>query len=358
MTLIFPSWTEYLEEVYSPTCKSEYNFPREVNLAELLGALNFCAENEEITREEPFRMADLIVNNGHLEVNFTEVSEEKLFDNLIAINLGVAQFIVVGNASTNQFIKVDNRIKDVLGIEPEEFTLPRICGLDVTHELFHPDDIPHVLRLTTFLILIANLKGIRIDPYQDYYKVKFRIGYSDDASKYTIERKIYLSSKCNVANELIHFDVWTKTHDWDRFEGVHLIMESPDYGKRNFVSMLVFVLNAIKLGFSPKEILLLRVVVQYKSNYIQLQAYNSLFEDEFNQNKVLLTDNQFKHKKRYLVKKIERAFLSDVHPLSDKRLLEDANFHFKASQLGLVHAPECFEKIVLNWIRRESPLTG
>ncbi len=348
MKYVFPNWTEYLEDLFSKENKNKYSFPEKVQLTDLLDKLNYLNENKSVIKTDPAKLSELLLSNGQMQFGFTEIQEERLIENLKNAQLGNDQFIVIGDSSAHDFIKVDERIKDVLGIEPEEFNLARICGLDTTHELFHPEDIIHVLRITSFIIVVASLKGIQINPYKDYFRVRFRTGYSQESMKFTMERKIYLSSKNSNENRLIHFDVWTKTHYWNSFEGIIAVFESPESGKRNFISLLVYILNAMALGFSPKDLFLLSIINNHKSNKEQLEVLNKLFREKNGLTSELMSDVQFKHFKRYLTKKIDSAILMDLHPLSDRDNLTRSSLSFKATQLGLLKRPQCFEEILLN----------
>ena len=316
--------------------------------------MNVLAENKAILELDPGRMAEILVSSGHLQVNLSEVKEDDLIRHFESLNFGPSQFFVIGDSSLNEFIKVDSRVKDVLQIEPSELTLARICGLDDKHELFHPEDIPHILRLTSFAFIINSLRGVKIDPYKDYLQTRFRIGYSDQSQHLTIDRKIYISSRSHLTDKLFHFDIWTKTHHWERFEGVQAFIESPDHGKRNFMLVLMYTLNAMQLGISPKEVFLLKVIGSYKSNTTQLDALHELLFSKEEPDQRVFTDSQFKHLKRYLTQKIDKAILQTAHPLADKNKMQKASFNYKVSQLGLQKIPSCLEDIMLGWIRRES----
>lgn len=353
MAYIFPNWIEYLEEIFSDKTKKKYAFSNALKLSELLGKLEFLKKNVSILKTDPAKLAELLISQGRIELGFTEIEEDQLIENLKHAKLGNDEFIVIGNPSSHNFIKVDDRIKEVLNIEPSAFNLARICGLDFTHELFHPEDIPHVLRVTSYIIVVASLDGFQVDPYKDYFRVQFRIGYSDDANKLTIERKIYLSSKVSEEN-IIHFDIWRITHDWHSFEGVTATFESPEEGKRNFLSVMIYILNAMELGFSPKDLLFITIINNHKSNKAQLKSINQLFRDKVNATEDYLTDSQFKHLKRYVNQKIENAILLQVHPLADLETLKNTSLNFKATQLGLLKRPPCFEEILLQFIKKES----
>lgn len=223
------------------------------------------------------------INPDDFKKNITEINE---FYSVFELNKG-------------EFIEVDTKIEDILGISPNNFTIAKLFAADLHNPLFHPEDVSHVIRWAGIAYAVLGFPGIKILPLRDYYKISFRLN-TESSSLKQIQRKkfVTLEKKCFLQLDEIntnfkfpryHFDKWN-VFPSENFEFVKPYFVSTEQ-QSAILNKLSYLMNAYLLDISPKYLLMLDSRREFDRNKEIANEINTNIK-EFGQIEFQFSENQ------------------------------------------------------------------
>lgn len=214
------------------------------------------------------------------------------------VNLGNNQFYSIYDIPNFKYLKVDDRIREILGFSPERFRMTALCGLEADNPLFHPEDVNHVIRWGNIAYAVASLPGIIMNMHRDYYHVVFRISTSQSEIE-SVRRKGYvaLSKDCYISSNddlmalrpRYHFDRWT-VYNSREFQSVAPRFVSGGI-QEGFMNSMLCLFNACLLGVSVKTMLLLNLKVKHERNKAIANEFNDRLR-RFSKTTLEITENK------------------------------------------------------------------
>lgn len=294
--LSFPNWDEiihsYLSEMnvhFKNDDVSEYVkvFFDKIEEIRNIGFGNHIAQTMQIA-----------ITASALQKN--QVSEESISNSTRAIQGEFNQFCSVFELNSGNFIYVEPKVEELLGIPKELFTIQNLFALNTTFKLFHPNDVSHVIRWAGIAYGVLSFPNFKITSTTEYYKVNFRISTENSkdprikSKKYLeLEKKCFLKSDEKIEDlkfPRYHLDKWT-VYDAENFSYVKPQFVS-DPLSTDLMNSLAYLMNAYLLDIHPKYLLMLNGRKGFDRNKeIALALNNSIKEntgvtDYFTENQI------------------------------------------------------------------------
>ncbi len=226
---------------------------------------------EKISEFHPILAYEISSQTACRTANSASIEETMAILNKLKLNSN--EFYSVFDASLKDQIIVDERIREILGIEPEQFRMKALLGFDPDNPLFHPDDLFHSIRFGTIAYMVLSIPHLEFKPYVDFYRARFRVGTK--ASKITeiknleyvmLEKRAYMIEDRKVGSPiamqiLYRWSVYAE----DDFDGIKTYFVS-DPLRSTYLHELWYLFHAYLLGISPKFILMLDARRNYDRN--------------------------------------------------------------------------------------------
>ncbi len=258
----FPSWSSVLESFMSESNpQQEPDELADFNWKQLKS--NMKTVRQELTGS----LVDTIPNNLHRNVPKLNTKERlnRLTQLMEGYPIRPQEFYTITDLVTASFTSVENRVEEVLGIQPDYFTVDRICNLVPDEHLIHPDDLVHVMRYRALAYLLLATPGFVLKEMYDHFWVKFRLNTSTssieayrNAGYVVVERRCYvpIHLETGLANAPdSHIDRWA-IYDQSQFSQVEFgFVTSPEQHSR--MNNLAYLYNAMLVDIAPKYTILL-----------------------------------------------------------------------------------------------------
>lgn len=226
-SIAFPTWRSILIEV---TEKARRESPEEFenefkDYDKIFKKLNLV-ENV-IQTSDP---VNLILFLSDADASYkAKLSFESVFQHFKSISVRPNEFYAVFDLYKFRHAEVDPNIRQILGINPEDFTLRAMAGWEPDNPLFHPHDNNHVLRWASIAYFMFTLRLFKWTSMQDQYRVRFRVGTNKSFIKEIQESEfVALEKLCflfyddtsdGATRPIYHFDKWL-VFDKSEFEFV------------------------------------------------------------------------------------------------------------------------------------------
>jgi hypothetical protein len=223
--------------------------------------------------------------------------------------------------------------------------------MDDMYELYHPEDVIHIIRLGLCALLTISVKGVDVNPFEDSYRVNFRMGFKTPSRFKTVHRVCKLSNKGKDEIGTRHFDVWTIESGHDEFNHVDATMNIVNnQNLRDSIKVLFYITNCILLDITPRDAIL--------ANYLNKYGYKN-FREKLNEASLSFgasPEDPFDSEtasnvKSNLLKKINARIVENTKMREFKAAIQKRSLHFKCGQLGILNMPELLETCI--WRRSE-----
>lgn len=344
----FPDWSAVLHRLYSTDIFKTCGLDTE--------SLSHYLKQRRVFKEKyrfPVSGPDLISQSFDLmaEKNYalSAVSEEEIIEKYNLLNATANQFTLLGNSNEVDFYKISENARDLLNLPSEkEINLHRISGLDEAFELYHPEDVMHIVRLGLSAIFLTTIKGVRIDPFQDYYQVRFRIGHTAPHRFFTISRTCRLSNQDHEKPGTRHLDVWQVERGHHLFEHVKAYIETKEPGPmQEVVQSLFYATNCYLLHLSPRDVILANLIHDYSEN-LYSEEFNRKLCETLGQEKEFYSKSQCHSLKSNLLKKVDKRVLFYTKEVPGSEAMDrqyfttaalKRNYIHKFGQLGILKVP-------------------
>jgi hypothetical protein len=195
------------------------------------------------------------------------LSFETVFESFKSISVRPNEFYAVFDLYQFQHKEVDPKIKKILGLNPEDFTLPAMAGFIPENPLFHKRDVNHVLRWASIAYYMFTLRLFKWNSMEDQYRVRFRVGTKKSSLPYFQERGyaaleklcflFYDRTDDGSTRPIYHFDKWL-VYDENEFDYVKPSWIS-NFDRQPHLNNFLYLVNAYLLDFSPQYLLLLHL---------------------------------------------------------------------------------------------------
>lgn len=347
----FPNWCEVFEALYiSPTFKKAGLDIH--SLSHFNNQIKTLQKKYIFPLNEPDMLVQSFESSSERKMSLSDLTEQRVIEQYDNEIIGSNQFTLIGDAQAMEFVRVNPKITSLLNLPSvEEFSLARICGMDDTYELYHPEDVIHIIRLGFAALLTASVKGMKFDPFLDYYKVDFRMGYQSPERFFTVERNCKLSNKSKNETGTRHFDVWTIEPGHDEFFAVNATIKM--HGNKDLAlaaKALFFITNCMLLDLTPRDALLAYYLNNFGYKY---------FRDKMNAecNRFTTYDigpfdsETASNMKSNLLKKINSRIVVNTKTQKFKASVQQKSLHFKCGQLGILNMPSLLNECI--WRRTE-----
>lgn len=173
-------------------------------------------------------------------------------------------FYTLFDTDKRELVGTDPRIREILGIEPDQFSLKGLLGFDQQNQLFHPQDMPHSVRWAALVFLVLSIPGLEIRALEDHYRARFRVGVSmsklesiRNLGYVTLEKSGYALKARNFNDPLpsqflYKISVFTE----DDFHGINPYFVS-DPNRSIYMNAFHYLFHAYLMGIGTKYLLLL-----------------------------------------------------------------------------------------------------
>jgi hypothetical protein len=260
--LQFPSWRSVLNNLVSEMIETNENPCQglEEKCSYLFGIIE--SRRNELIREPLLNIADIarevIISSSGIYLEALKI--EELRESLDNSEFGSNEFYSVFDALKYNHTIVDDRIRNVLGIHPDDFSVRALFGADPLNPLYHPHDYLHLIRCSAVGYMVLGLPGFVWKSHKDFYRTRFRVGTvasSIEAIKdlryVTMEMRAYMGHDRYKTNNLIpslHLNRWTVFLE-SEFDGIRPYFSSDPY-QTTFMNAIWYVLNAAMLDIPTK----------------------------------------------------------------------------------------------------------
>jgi len=192
------------------------------------------------------------------------VSLDETIQLLTTLKLNSNEFYTIFDTSEKEHVAVDSRISDILGIDPSNFNMKSMLGLDPDNPLFHPDDIYHSIRFGTIAYFVLAIPSFEFKALEDFYSARFRISTSSskidevrNAQYVILEKKSYLTEEREKDSPLAMRILYRWSVYFQEDYDHRLPYFATDPIRTSYMLDFWYLYNAHLIGISPKFILML-----------------------------------------------------------------------------------------------------
>lgn len=280
----YPNWSELLYSITKQFSKNQIYFSDET-----LPRIQFYQKEMAKFRDE-FRISPLNImsNFAHgLANSSSDVFQPgpSLIDairNIESLDMGSNEFFTLFDIAKNEYVSVDERIEDVLGYKPEQFSLMGMLGIKPDCLKLQPQDAMHMARAAFVAYMVSCIPGFKWRIMKDFYRARTRIYVHDsripeirDMQVMTLEKKVYISFGDDDSGDYIpthHLKKWT-VYDESEYSGTCPYFGSDPY-QSTYRNAYWYLLHAFLLEMPVKFVLLLHER-QFKDRYKAIaQSFN------------------------------------------------------------------------------------
>jgi len=143
----------------------------------------------------------------YTQINAAGLTKNTSFTELINGITGVNKFITIFDYQKSEIV-FHHQVKEYLGFENEEFTIPAINNADDTpYKVIHPEDLEHKLRYDYIVLFHLMNNADEIPTLKDSYEITMRIVAKDGSIK-RVNRQSYFYETNEDGYPISQLDVW------------------------------------------------------------------------------------------------------------------------------------------------------
>lgn len=358
-SLVFPSWKSLINKLVFDHCDENMKRSQgEVN-AMLNGLFQSLEDIKAVVEKyHPSKVIEILskIESG-VVIREPVDAVRKKFESM---QIGPNEFYTIYDIESCNYWVVDEKIEMVLGVEPKDFNVWAMAGLDPENRLYHTLDINHMMRWASIGYLMIALPFFTWSNSDFYYQVQFRVA----VSKSSIDRFkkvpfVILDKKCYPFFELnnmglpvatYHFDRWS-VYSSGKFDFVRPLFITGSENEST-INALLFLINAYLLDLPVKYLLILNERQNHDRNKAIANSMNSKMAEyagiNTNFDEFQIGD--------YFAKTI-RERIAKIMNLWDKRQPDDLvtvdSDHlavYYAKTLGLLPLPDNMEEMIYGQI--------
>lgn len=351
--LIYPTWKSLLSDLFREIRKKEDHVQiSSMKIQKLIDKVNIL-KNFEIGFD-PNIVADFVQDG---EATYEPgISLSEIREGIQKLSLGSNEFYTIYDIDAQNYVYVSDKVYDALGIKKENFTTFEVYSDKSSEGLLHPSDVFHVMKWGYLSYLVLATPGFKFRSNNDHYFISHRLRtniVNDNESRYAVvEKRCYLCNDAATNNNFhprMHLDRWT------------VLAEDPNHVvKAKFISTidqdsslntLMYLLNALLMGVSPKFLILLNERILADRN----KAVAAAVTEKINTYMGIDVDLDEQQVADCFSKTI-RNKLSKLHnkwePSSKKqyKIVSDAEAVRVATRLGLLPFTKDVERIIYSGI--------
>ncbi len=217
----FPDWTDLLFALTSNFSENEnYLSPLtweriQYYLSQMKKYRHSFRENHiDIMLEFAYGLAEFSKDNFQPGPALNQAIEQ-----LKRMEMGSNEFYSLFDIAKNEYVSVDERIKDVLGYRPDQFSLMGMLGIKPNCLRLHSQDAVHMARAAFVAYMVSCIPGFKWRTMKDFYRARTRIYVHEsnipeirDMEIMTLEKKVYISFGDGTDGDYIpthHLKKWT-----------------------------------------------------------------------------------------------------------------------------------------------------
>jgi hypothetical protein len=274
--ITFPSWKSLILEVANEYEKKTNITDRSLT-KRCLEILNFLDTfNPEIQGNSIEFMPQHAYNltSNSLASHKTGEDVNSIINTIDSLPLGNNEFYTLFDVTKNEHIKVDSRVKEFLGIDPEQFNVASLSGQNPSNPLFHPSDLFHYVRCGIVTYYIVTLPGFDWPANKDCYRSRFRVSTLGSKNidlrslEYvTLEKRAFLCHDQVVEDLFIptlHLIRWSVL-DKSEFNGIEPYFSSNPQ-QTLYRNLIFYLFNAYLIGLPTKYALILHLSTKHDRN--------------------------------------------------------------------------------------------
>lgn len=341
----FPSWNEVIHQLFSSKEFKGCGLDQD--------CLNHYLEQRGKLEDKfvfPLNEPDLITQafeySGKRQVALSPISEEEILKKYAEIILESNKFTVIGRSNTMEFQQVSENVVDVLNIDSiQDFSLHRICGLDDGFELYHPEDVLHTIRFGLVAFMVGSIQGIHINPFQDYFEITFRMGFSNQEREMTIHRRCFISNLDKEEQGTRHLDIWRVEKGHDDFSNVSSKVVLSNNKMNEILKNLYFITNCLLLRIEPRDVVLAKLICAYDLKQFPVKL-NERCTADFGRQENFFSSAVCHNMKGKLVKKITNRIVENTKGVEYKKTIQNKSFNYQCAQLGVLNLPSLLESCI------------
>lgn len=331
----FPSWNDVAISLFL-NGSWENKSARDASMKNFLELISHIPENYTIPLSgvEQIALTQHTVHKRKLALSV--VSEKEVKSRLSKLPMSSNQFYIVGDSTTTEFAWVSENTKDLMGLKAnEDFTFMKVCGMDDRDELYHPEDVEHLIRFGTCVWILISIVEFQISPFTDYYEVNFRTGWSEETKCKTMRRRCFVSNRSEGAVGARHIDTWRVTDGHDRFNHLHWELHFSDPKINTLINGMFFILNCVLIGITPQEAVLANLLALHEAEYkdiLNKEIAKALGQTDFQYENQQTYFNQ----KSQLKKKIDKLIFNTTKGSAFRSNPSSTGLQFRCGQMGIV----------------------
>lgn len=334
-TPTFPSWSDVAISLFRNDSATSANVKSDP-LKRFLELIAHIPENYTVPLGE-MELIALAQENAHKrKLAVSKMSEKEVKQLVSHLPMADNQFYVAGNTSATEYLWVSENAKDLMGLKTTaDFTFMKICGMDDRDELYHPEDVIHIIRFGTCILLITAISEFSITPFADYYEVNFRTGWSDKEKHKTIRRQCFFSNWPEGIEGARHFDTWRVTDSHVGFHHLHWQLHFGEAKTNMLLNGMFYILNCVLLEITAQDVTLANLITHHGTKY------KDVFNREVAQALALESfkyENQqtYFNQKSQLKTKIDNLIFHMTKGNTFKQSPSSTGFHFRCGQAGIL----------------------
>jgi len=186
----------------------------------------------------------------------------------------------------HDFTIVDPNIRNVLGIEPEQFNIRSLLGFEKTTPLLHPHDVNHWIRWGTLGYMLLSLPIFSYESMRNCFQVSFRINTSlstiealRNAKHVMLVQRAYPhfeKDEGGHARPTYHLDLWSVLPA----PAVHYVHPEciTEWQTQEFTHAMIYLLNAFLLDMPSKYVLMLNAHIHTDRNKEIANSMNEMMK--------------------------------------------------------------------------------
>ena len=336
---IFPKWAQVIDQLYTTPPFKECNLGKD-SRRHYQSQLKVFKKNFVFPLEDPEKIVEAFKKHSAGTASPPTASEKEMFEKYSSLNAHGNRFTLIGDATKMVYLQISENVKDILKLDsPKDFDLAKLCGFDPRFNLWNPFDVFHIIRLGEAILQTVCIKGINLNPYEDFYRIEFRIGHMDPERCKTVIRECRLSDPEQQSTGIRHMDVWHIEHNQDQFSHVNTsFISKSNQAMNEVIRNLSFATNCALLDIKPRDVLLANCLCQYSTGLCR-EKLNETAESHLRVSEIF-GKKSFPTLKRNLKRLINNRIVENTKGAQYKKEVLDWSFYRKCAQLGIINVPE------------------
>ncbi len=341
---VFPNWRNVIETLFSSDVFRSLGFNRD-NLLHYLNQIDRLKAGWNSPLKEPTVIARTLNLSAINKNRNSSITEQELFQKYATLTMRSNEFKVVGNPAILDFENVSENVIELMNLESvRDFSWHRIFGQDDAYELYHPEDVLHIIRFRLVALLISTIDGVEMNPFEDYFQLTFRTGFNNQERQMIIHRKSFMN-KSTVEFGTKYLDIWSVEKGHDDFDHVISKIVSHDRRMNVVLKNLYFIANCSILQIQPRDIILAGKICKYDTKEFPTQLNNKCVS-ALGSNIPYFSNAYCHNMKSKLMKKITNRIVEYTKGRSFKQSIQRKSFSFHCAQLGILNLPDLLEKCI------------